>query len=276
MPELPEVETIVRGLADILLNLEIASVRLNCSQICRDSDPSSIKRMEGKRIVAARRRGKMIFLDCEENLTLLFHLGMTGQLFCALPDRSIDKHTHFLMDFVRFPHELRFRDVRKFGFLSCFSTDRAFEVDRLSRLGPEPMELKCAEFISLFKGHKARLKSLLLDQSFISGIGNIYADEILFQARLHPLLPAHLVEESKLSCLWRAIRKVLSEAIEHGGSSIRDYRDSNSQKGKYQNYHMVYGKESTPCLNCGQRIVRVKINGRSSFFCPGCQPFKRR
>jgi len=273
MPELPEVETIVRGLSNILKGLEIATVRLLCPKIYKDVDPSDIKRMVGKKIINIRRRGKMIILDCEGNLTLLIHLGMTGQLYCILPDHPIDKHTHFLLDFVDFPQELRFRDVRKFGFLSCFFADQAFGLNRLSRLGPEPLEIKSSDFVSLFKRHKARLKNLLLDQTFIAGLGNIYADEILFHAKLHPLLPAHSLGELELRRLLNAIRKVLNQAIELKGSSIRDYRDSKSQKGRFQGYHRVYGKEFCPCSVCGQKIVRIRINGRSSFFCPDCQPF---
>lgn len=276
MPELPEVETIVRGLSNILKGLEIATARLRFPQIYKDKDPSEIKRIVGKKIINIRRRGKMIFLDCEGNLTLLIHLGMTGQLFCTPPDHPIDKHTHFLLGFEGFPQELRFRDVRKFGFLSCLFAEQAFGMNRLKRLGAEPLEIKFSDFVSLFVRRRARLKSLLLDQTFIAGIGNIYADEILFHARLHPLIPAHLVGKTELRCLWNAIRKVLYQAIEYRGSSIRDYRDSRSQKGRYQDYHLVYGKESLPCSVCGQRIARIRINGRSSFFCPDCQPFRAR
>lgn len=272
MPELPEVETIVRGLSKILIGLEIASARLLCPKICRDADPSSINRITGKKIIAIRRRGKMICLDCEGDLTLLIHLGMTGQLFCAFPDQPMDKHTHFLLSFENFRQELRFRDVRKFGFLSCLFSNQAFGQNRLVRLGPEPLEIEYRDFVFLFKGRKARLKSLLLDQSFIAGIGNIYADEILFQAQLHPLQSSRSLGKAELKRLWRAVRNVLRHAIEHKGSSIRDYRDSKSQKGRFQDYHLVYGKESSPCSVCGQKIVRIRINGRSSFYCPNCQP----
>jgi formamidopyrimidine-DNA glycosylase len=276
MPELPEVETIVRGLSSILKGLEIATVRLLCLRIYKDKDSSDVNKIVGKKIINIRRKGKMILLDCEEDLTLLIHLGMTGQLFCIPSDHPIDKHTHFILGFEAFPQELRFRDVRKFGFLSCLFEEQAFGFNRLKRLGAEPLEINYSDFISLFKGRRARLKSLLLDQTFIAGIGNIYADEILFHARLHPLRPAHLIEKAELRCLWRAIRKVLHQAIEHRGSSIRDYRDSKSQMGSYQEYHLVYGKEACPCSVCGQRIVRIRISGRSSFFCPVCQPFRTR
>ena len=274
MPELPEVETIVRGLSKSLNGLEIASAQLLCPEIYTEAEPSTLKRIKGRTILNIRRRGKMICFDCERDLTLLIHLGMTGQLFCAYPNQPIDKHTHFLLGFESFQQELRFRDVRKFGFLSCFFSDEAMGQKKLDRLGPEPLEIGYSDFVSLFKGHKARLKSLLLDQSFIAGIGNIYADEILFQAQLHPLLPAHSLQRVELRRLWRAVRKVLHQAIEHKGSSIRDYMDSKSQKGRFQDYHQVYGKESSPCSVCGQTIIRIRVNGRSSFYCPECQPFR--
>ncbi len=231
------------------------------------------RRLPGRRVEALKRVGKYLVVLFDDASRLLLHLGMTGQLFCTQPDFPLDKHTHFLLGFKGYPLELRFRDVRKFGFISCLFVDQAFGLNRLSRLGAEPLEIKFVDFVSLFNGRKARLKSLLLDQSFIAGIGNIYADEILFQAKLHPLLPAHLAGTEELRRLWGAIRKVLHQAIEHKGSSIRDYKDSMSQKGRFQDHHRVYGKESCFCSVCGQTIVRIRINGRSSFFCSGCQPF---
>jgi formamidopyrimidine-DNA glycosylase len=273
MPELPEVETIVRGLSNSLKGLEIAEARLLCPYIYKDRDPSDFAKIRGKRISDIKRRGKMILLDFENSLTFCVHLGMTGQLFYSYPGEPVDRHTHFILSFEDYPQELRFRDVRKFGFVSCLSGAQSFGRKRLGRLGPEPLEIRYSDFFSLFKGRRAKLKTLLLDQSFIAGIGNIYGDEILFRAKLHPLRQAHLVHEDEKRRLWRAIKEVLSQAIEHRGSSVRDYRDSESRRGRFQQYHRVYGKESCSCSICGQKIVRIRINGRSSFFCPGCQPF---
>lgn len=272
MPELPEVETIVQELSRDLIGQKIISEKVLCSQICKYNNPVDLKTIKGRRIKDVRRRGKMILIELDSNQTVLFHLGMTGQLFFSFPHQLADRHTHFILTFAENPHELRFRDVRKFGCLAIILTDETFSAKMLRNLGPEPLEIEFPVFATLLKRRRSRMKSLFLDQSFIAGIGNIYADEILFRARLHPMLPASLLNRTDLKRLWRAMREILQEAIKHKGSSIRNYVNTEARQGEFQSFHQVYGKESHPCLVCRAKIERIKVNGRSSYFCPKCQP----
>jgi len=276
MPELPEVETIIRTLSKHLIGLKINSGQLLCSQICKDKEVMDLGTLEGLRIKDVRRRGKVILIDLERNITILFHLGMTGQLYLSPPHAPIARHTHFRLDFAKYPYELRFRDVRRFGCLAFIRTDEAFSDERLRQMGPEPLEIEFPIFVSHFEGRRARLKSLLLNQRFIAGIGNIYADEILFQAKLHPSIPVSLLKESHIKRLWRAMRAVLRQAIEFRGSTIRSYVNGETRSGEFQTFHRVYGKEGHPCSICKTRIKRIKINGRSTHFCPNCQGLRRK
>ncbi len=276
MPELPEVETIVKVLSKHLRGLKIISGKLLCSQIYKDKEVMDLGTLKDLRIKDIRRRGKVILIDLERNKTILFHLGMTGQLYLSPPHDPIDRHTHFMLDFAKYPYALRFRDIRRFGCLAIIRTDEAFSDRRLRLLGPEPLEIEFPIFVSHFEGRRARLKSLLLDQHFIAGIGNIYADEILFRAKLHPLLPSSLLQKFHLKRLWRAMREVLRQAIEYRGSTIRNYVNGETRPGEFQSFHRVYGKEAHPCSICETRIERIKINGRSTHFCPNCQAFSRK
>jgi formamidopyrimidine-DNA glycosylase len=211
-------------------------------------------------------------MDFNNGMTLVFHLKMTGQFLISLSHEPQDKHTHFTLAFRNQMEELRFRDVRKFGSLLCFQTPQTLKFDGL---GPEPLEISFPRFRSLFQGRKARLKGLLLNQNFIAGIGNIYADEILFEAKLHPLTSVSVLEEEDYMELWEAMRLVLRRALKHKGTSIRDFKDAEGREGDFQNYLQVYGRESLPCLRCGEIIERLRLNGRSSHFCPRCQKEKR-
>lgn len=275
MPELPEVETIVRNLSPKLIGLKIESFRVLFPPVLRNGDVSDIRKLRGKKILDIHRRGKMILINCEDNLSLLFHLKMTGKLLFCPQKTPFDKHTHFVLSFKGQEKELRFRDVRKFGFIFFIQTPEVFSSEKLRDLGPEPLEIDYPFFAGLFKGRKARIKNLLLNQKFIAGIGNIYADEILFRAKIHPLTEASLLSEEDKKRLWKAMRKVLRDAIEKRGSSIRDYTDAEGKQGNFQNYHQVYGRRALPCRICGEKIERLRLGGRSSFFCPSCQNLRR-
>lgn len=270
MPELPEVETIVRNLTSKLMRKEVSSFKLIFPGLLRNRE-EILEKLIGKKIVCIRRRGKLVLIDFDAGLTLIFHLKMTGQFLLCRSQEALDKHTHFILFFKNNNRELRFRDVRKFGFIQCFHTS---ELSILDSLGPEPLEINFSQFRSLFKGRKARLKSLILNQNFIAGIGNIYADEILFEAKIHPLTSVSLLKEKELKRLWVAIRRILRKALEYRGSSIRNFRDADGREGKFQDYHKVYGKKSYPCPRCGEKIERLFVGGRSSFFCPQCQRVK--
>jgi len=273
MPELPEVETIIRSLSLKIKGFEVSSFKLLFPGVLRNSSQKILERLRGRKIINLRRRGKMILIDFDNDLSLLCHLKMTGQFLICSSREPIDKHTHFILSFKGQLEELRFRDVRKFGSIFCLRTP---EVLKFSKLGPEPLEMRFPRFRRLFQSRRARLKNLLLNQNFIAGIGNIYANEILFEAKLHPLTPVSLLEEEELLELWKAMRLVLRKAIKHRGSSIRDFKDAEGREGNFQDCHQVYGKESLPCPRCGERIERLCHGGRSSFFCSRCQKEKRK
>lgn len=214
-------------------------------------------------------------MDLENDLTLAIHLKMTGQLIWKPPVNTPDKHTRFLLRFCRTENELHFQDMRKFGFISIFASSNEADIPWLASLGPEPLEIDYPSFSKLFTNRKKPLKSLLLDQEFLAGIGNIYADEILFRAKIHPQKKADLLSEKDKKRLWQSMRLVLTEAINLKGSSIRNYRDSDGVRGNFQNFHRVYGREGLPCPECRTKISRIRLGGRSSFFCPQCQKLQK-
>lgn len=271
MPELPEVETTVRSLRPRLSGLEMSSFRLLFPPILRNKNRNVLRELRGRKIRSLARRGKMILIHCEKNLTLIFHLKMTGQLLSYPKKEPVDKHTHFILTFKGKNRELRFRDARKFGFVSCVQSPEVLDCPELKSLGPEPLELSFQNFLNLFQDRKARLKSLLLNQNFIAGIGNIYADEILFEAKLHPLSSASALHKEDIRRLWKATRHVLKKAIAARGSTIRDYRNGEGEVGSFQNFLKVYGRKSLPCRRCGGKIERLRLGQRSTFFCPCCQ-----
>jgi formamidopyrimidine-DNA glycosylase len=276
MPELPEVETIVRGLSVKLKGLRVESYKILLSSILRTKNVSLKGKLQGHSVTDVRRRGKMILIEFDGNLCLIIHLKMTGRLLFCSREVPYDKHVHFILRFKGQEKELRFQDARKFGFISCLCSSDIHLSGELRNLGPEPLEMSYSRFQEIFKRRKARIKSLLLNQNFIAGIGNIYADEILFEAKIHPQSSAAHLKSRDKEKLWGAIQHVLREAIEKKGSSIQDYRDEEDRQGSFQNLHRVYGREGLPCSRCGDRIERLRLSGRSSFFCPHCQRFKER
>ena len=270
VPELPEVETIAASLRPKIVGRRIAEVRLLLPKLLR-GDPAGLRMFRGRRIEDVRRRGKMLLVSGEGGVHLLFHLKMTGQFHWAAPRTPVDAHTRLRMAFRGGGPELRFRDIRKFAVLRILATDRPLESEALRILGPEPLETGPAEFGRLLRKRKGRLKSLLLNQAFLAGIGNIYADEILFDAGLHPLRPAGSLTAAETRRLAASVRKILEAAVAAGGSSIRDYKDADGLDGLFQHAHRVYGRKGEPCLRCGEAVRRRVIGGRSSFYCPRCQ-----
>lgn len=271
MPELPEVEVIVRHLKSKIPGLTICSFRVVFPPILRETEIDDLLLIKGKKVNDVRRRGKYILVDVDRGMGLFFHLKMTGQFRFCLPQEPWDKHTRFGLAFMESPLELRFRDVRKFGFVSCANDRNNSVIESLSHLGPEPLEIERDRFVALFQGRKARMKSLLLDQTFIAGIGNIYADEILFRARVNPAVPAACLSEEDLARVWSAMNFILRSAITYRGSSIRDFVDAEGRDGEYQKQHQIYGREGLPCHRCSHKISRLRISGRSSYVCPLCQ-----
>ncbi len=276
MPELPEVETIVRGLRTVLPGRTIVSVRLGKTDFIEDP-PALAEQLPGRRIEKVERMGKFISLELsagpeaknpERQFDLFIHLGMTGWLGVRRPDDPVAPHTHVFFELEN-GHELRYTDIRRFGQIRLVPAEGkgAFS----ERLGKEPLEISAGEFSKRLAGRRARIKALLLDQRVFRGIGNIYADESLWQARIHPARLAARLNQAELTRLRTAIRRVLQHAIQDRGSSISNFVDAEGQPGEYQQRHRAYGREGKPCFRCGTKIKREVIAGRSSFFCPRCQ-----
>ena len=271
MPELPEVETIARTLAPAVRGRVVARVELLHRPLLRTGGRKVLDALRGRRVLGVRRRGKMLIIEFEGGRTLVFHLKMTGQFLFAGRGVPRDKHTRLAFKFEDGKNELRFRDVRKFGFLLCLEGDPEASCDELSCLGPEPLEVGPEEFAAILKPRKGRIKSLLLDQTKIAGIGNIYADEMLFDARIYPEAPASSLGKQAVGRLYESMRKILTLAIAEKGSTLQDYRDAEGKAGSFQFFHKVYGREGEPCVACGTPVRMRRIGGRSSHFCPMCQ-----
>jgi formamidopyrimidine-DNA glycosylase len=276
MPELPEVETIVRSLGPAVRGRIIDRIELFFKPLLRRAPKGGLSALEGKRIAGARRRGKMILIEFEGGPTLVFHLKMTGQMLLVPKGAEApDKHTRLVMKFRDKGSDLRFRDVRKFGFLLCVSGSPEHGCAELSCLGPEPLTIPSVDFERIVRARKGRIKSLLLDQTIIAGIGNIYADEILFDAGIHPQTTASALSKSEADRLWESTRKILHLAIEAKGSSLSDYVDAEGKPGSFQFSHRVYDREGEPCVLCGRPVKRIVVGGRGTYFCPRCQRKKR-
>jgi formamidopyrimidine-DNA glycosylase len=270
MPELPEVETVARGLDKHIAGDAIESVWLGSKpEPLKSSAQEIVAGLESKTISGVRRVGKHIVFDLAssdgspaKNSQWIVHLGMTGSLRISAPDVPIGKHTHAILK-LSTGRELRFVDPRRFGRLSV--------IEKLAAPGFEPLHISFEDFAKLFRKRKTPIKSALLNQKLLSGVGNIYADEALFRAKVRSRRRASSLTRDELKRLHAALKKVLNQAIRLGGSSVSDYVDANGDEGFFQLKHRVYGREGKPCLACNTPIKRIVIAGRSSHYCPHCQ-----
>ena len=269
MPELPEVETIARGLAKRVVGDVIESVWLGSKPEPLKSPAAEIAAtLQSKKISNVRRVGKHIVLDLEpardsgSAAQWIVHLGMTGSLQVCASATEMEKHTHAVVRLAS-GRELRFVDARRFGRLSV--------IEKFQAAGAEPLEINLPDFAALFHGRKTPIKSALLNQKLLSGVGNIYADEALFRACIRPRRRASSLTRDELLRLRTALKKVLREAIRLGGSSISDYVGADGEEGFFQLKHRVYGCAGKPCLVCKTPIKRIVIAGRSSHYCQRCQ-----
>ena len=270
MPELPEVETIARGLASRVTGDLIESIWLGSKpEPLKSSAAEIVATLQSRRIADVHRMGKHIVFELVgegrrsgAKAQWIVHLGMTGSMLVCKPDAEIAKHTHAVVKLAS-GRELRFVDPRRFGRLSVA---REFEAG-----GCEPLDVTLDRFIALFHGRKTPIKSALLNQKLLRGVGNIYADESLFRAGIRPRRRAASLTRENLRRLYKSVQEVLKEAIALGGSSVSDYVDSDGREGSFQLQHRVYGREGQRCLKCKTGIKRVVIAGRSSHYCPKCQ-----
>ena len=271
MPELPEVETVVRDLRPLLMGQSLASVSMGKHSLRKRSNPVWEQDLVGLLVSDFARRGKRIQLIIAAT-SLFFSLGMTGQFTVAPANEPQKSHTHFVFPLEPSGQELRFRDIRRFGSLSVFP-DRepldAFFVGQ--KLGPEPFDLEPSYFRDRLRNTRRNLKAILLDQTVVAGVGNIYADESLFVAKLPPTRLGTDITPRQADRLREAIVQVLNHAIDCRGSTIRDYVGGSGLMGKFQDEFRVYGRTGEPCRRCEMQIERVVLGGRSTHFCPRCQ-----
>lgn len=275
MPELPEVETIKRTLAPKIQGKKITDVEVFCAKAIEPlSDQAFRQAVEGAFIQGLERRGKYLLMHLYSMYTLVISLRMTGRLIfipCG-EEVPVDKHVHLVFKFEDGSH-LCFSDIRKFGRVHCVPKDKVEHESEISKLGPEPLEQNFSEqkLRKMLLPKRKKIKQLLMDQTFIAGIGNIYADEILFRAGIHPeTLPGSLLPE-QVHDLYLSIVAVLSEAIVQKGTTFRDYVDGEGNAGNYQYLLQVYGRKGKKCYHCGQQLESIKLGGRTSCFCPACQ-----
>jgi formamidopyrimidine-DNA glycosylase len=269
MPELPEVETIANGVHERIHGQTIQTVwTSNKPQTFKSPPDQIVETLTGSRIDRVHRVGKTIVVDLtrsKQHAQFLIHLGMTGRLLVSTPEKPVPPHTHAILT-LSSGRELRFVDARRFGRLSVTAPETTYEGP-----GSEPLSIPLEDFIALFRHRRTPIKAALLNQSLLHGVGNIYADEALFHAGIRPLRHAGRLTRAELARLRTALVKVLTEAIQLGGSSVSDYVDVDGVAGFFQLHHHVYSRTGQPCRICGTPIQRIVVGGRGTHFCPNCQ-----
>jgi formamidopyrimidine-DNA glycosylase len=275
MPELPEVETVVRTLRPRLVGRVITAVRLERPDILDPAGTNLAGHLLGRAVTSVERRGKRIVITLDDENRFYVHLGMTGQLTVQAPGEPLQSHTHLVIDVTEPDREqiqVRFRDPRRFGGVWWLGATGTGD----ERMGPEPLFIRPAQLGARLARTKRAIKAALLDQTLIAGLGNIYVDESLFRAGIHPLTAANRLTPEQTTRLARAIKFILRKAIRHRGSTLRDYRDAAGEAGGFQRRHRVYDRAGKPCSDCETPIERLVVGGRSTHFCPKCQSRRKK
>ncbi|MEC0089272.1 DNA-formamidopyrimidine glycosylase [Paenibacillus macquariensis] len=274
MPELPEVETIIRTLNVLVKGKTIDHVSVHLARIIQR--PDDIEEfaflLQGHTILGVERRGKFIRILLD-GLVIVSHLRMEGRYGLYTSEEPVEKHTHVVFHF-NDGTELRYKDVRQFGTMHLFATGEDMVSLPLSKLGLEPLDksFTLAQFKQILAGKKTKIKSVLLNQAYVVGIGNIYVDESLFKAGIHPESTTESLNDKQIERLHAAIVSILLESIEAGGSSIKSYVNGQGELGMFQQQLLVYGRQNKPCVNCSSIIEKTVVGGRGTHFCPTCQP----
>ncbi len=274
MPELPEVEMVVRGLRAPLIGHTIEGMWYDWERTIHSPSPDEFAgRVVGQKVEAVNRRAKYILVELTHDI-LVVHLKMTGRLYVTEKDAQhhVDQWVHFRLDLDQ-NKQLRFSDVRKFG--KVYLTDDIKAIT--GKLGPEPLDddFTLADFEARLSGRDKMIKALLLDQTFVAGVGNIYADEALHRAGIHPKRRSPSLSDDEVTKLYETVRASLNDGINHEGASINWYRKPDGSKGNSQDHFYVYGREGQPCKTCGQAIEKIRVAQRGTHFCPNCQPERR-
>jgi len=273
MPELPEVETIRQTLKQLVVGETITSIQVNYENIIKYPHVEEFKHiLIGQSITDINRRGKFLKFHLDNDV-LVSHLRMEGNYSVHKQDDSFDKHTHIIFNFDS-GKSLRYRDVRKFGTMHVYKKGEQNKVKPLNQLGPEPFDeaFTIDYFTERLQKTTRRIKAVLLDQSVVAGLGNIYVDETLFKANVHPMRRAHTLSQEEVAALRQYAIETLQEAIKQGGTTIRSYIDGHGDMGMFQQELYVYGQENEPCKTCGDKIEKIKVSGRGTHICPSCQP----
>ena len=277
MPELPEVETVLRGIKRRVVGRRLGLAEVLHPQIIVGSPEEFVWEVSGRRVASAQRKGKAIAMELEprngreisDSQFLLIRLGMTGQFTVNPGSAPLEPHTHARLPLDDGREEIRYRDVRRFGRLRICTRKEVETV--LGTMGPDAPEISRSEFISALNGRRGPIKSWLMNQQMLAGLGNIYADEALFLAHINPLIPAGRLSARAAERLRLAVQKVLKQAVERQGTTFRDYLNIDGEAGNYAMRLRVYQRTGRPCRRCGTPIRRVVIAGRSSHYCPRCQ-----
>ena len=267
MPELPEVETTIRGLARVLTGQRVRSVEARRPDLRRALPQDLGQRLTGARITNLGRRAKYGLIDTDRGDTLAFHLGMSGRW--RVDPGELEKHDHLVIETDE-GRRVALNDARRFGSVDLVPTDELHAWPPIAELGPEPMDLTAADLKQRLAGRKAPIKQMLLDQRIVAGLGNIYVCEALFRAGIHPARAGGSVSLTRLNRLVPAIQQVIAEAIEAGGSTLRDFASPDGELGYFSKAFAVYGREGEPCA-CRGRVKRFVQGGRSTFYCAKCQ-----
>ena len=288
MPELPEVEVVKRTLEKKILNLIIEKVNINDGNLRYKVNKEEISKLKGKRFKKIKRRSKFLIFEFNKNFVMLVHLGMTGKFFFVdkkekkfktsfyynLNKLTDQKHNRVVFCFKN-KEKLIYNDVRKFGFIKLYDSDKLKRISHLKYLGPEPLEEKWNSkyFKKYILNRKRSVKNILMDQKFISGLGNIYVNEILFQSKVRPERKVSKLNDDEINKIVNYSKKILRRSIKLGGSTIKDFSSDNGKKGIFQQHFKVYGRKGEKCSNtdCNNSIIRTVISNRASFFCKSCQ-----
>ncbi len=273
VPELPEVETVVKGLRPLIKDRYITDITISEEKIIAHPAADEFKKEAvGMKIEDITRRGKYIIIELENDKEMIIHLRMTGKLLVKQCEKFRDKHTHVVFHLDN-GQELRFNNIRKFGRIYLIDKDQPQKAGGYAELGPEPLsnDMSLDDFKEMFKNRRGVIKSLLMNQKFIAGIGNIYADEILFRSGIDPERKADTLSEMEIGKIYSNMREILKKGIIYGGTTFSDYVNAFGEKGSFQEELQIYQKEGEKCCRCGSTVKKKRVGGRGSYYCPSCQ-----
>ncbi len=273
MPEMPEVETVRRTLAEKLTGCSIRHVDIKLPRLIKWPSANEFQAIiTGKRILALTRRGKYLLLHLDNDIVVIIHLRMTGRLYYTTKNDKIDKFTRIVFELSN-GDSLLYADTRTLGTLYAMPSEELWRISGLFSMGPEPLSDEFTEvyLVNVLKKSKSKVKAVLLNQKYIGGLGNIYVDECLAIAGIHPERTAASLNNLEITKLYGAINQVIADGIEHGGTTFRDYRDGDGKSGTHQHFLQVYGRKGLPCYRCGTPIAKAEVAGRGTHFCPQCQ-----